>query len=174
MLVGRKFGMDAATLLAVLNASSGHVVEFCGRRPGTGSRSHRGGALPRTGRRRLAHRNINLPMSAAILRTAVVRLEVAPAENTTGNASPNGSSAPHPRVDLFGAPLEVSVFAAADRHEGGHGDVRIAINVGGLGRSRARNEHLLVASRAYRRSNDPDACDETMRTGPSWMTNSRR
>jgi len=100
--------------------------------------------------------------------------EVAPAENTTGNESPNGSSAPHPRVDIFGAPLEVSVFAAADRDEGGHGDVRIAINVGGLGRSRARNEHLLVASRAYRRSNDPDACDETMRTGPSWMTNSRR
>jgi hypothetical protein len=137
MLVGRKFGMDAATLLAVLNASSGHVVEFCGRRPGTGSRSHRGGALPRTGRRRLAHRDINMPMSAAILRTAVVRLEVAPAENTTGNESPNGSSAPHPRVDLFGAPLEVSVFAAADRHEGGHGDVRIAINVGGLGRRAA-------------------------------------
>ena len=100
--------------------------------------------------------------------------EVAPAENTTGNESPNGSSAPHPRVDLFGAPLEVSVFAAADRHEGGHGDVRIAINVGGLGRSRARNEHLLVASRANRRPNDPDACDETMRTGPSWMTNSGR
>jgi len=26
-------------------------------------------------------------------------------------------------VDLFGAPLELSVFAAADRHEGGRGDV---------------------------------------------------
>ena len=90
-------------------------------------------------------------MRAAILRSAVVRLEVAPAENATANESSNGSSASHPRVDLFGARLGLSVLQLASDTKAVMVDVRIAIIVAGLGPlSQPPIEHLLVASRAYR------------------------